>query len=210
LRPTTLTPDAVIADNAAESRASRVETLANGVATRASNSQLALCAILATVGMLFAGFASAYLVRREGLDWVQVQLPSILIVNTIVLLASSATVELSRSALLRERSRSAVLWAATTSFLGLLFLAGQFVAWEQLRAQGVYLPSDPYSSFFYMLTAAHGLHLLGGIIVLTYMLWRVARSQSDREVTDVFSSCAAYWHFVGGVWVLLYLLMRLY
>ena len=94
--------------------------------------------------------------------------------------------------------------------LGLAFLAGQLDAWQQLAAQGVYLPSGPYSSFFYVLTAAHGLHLGGGIVVLLYLLWRMRRARQDRGVSEVFRNCATYWHFVGGVWVLLYLLLRLY
>ena len=193
-----------------EINAPAVEPLSGDVSTAVSNSQLALFAILATVGMLFAGFASAYLVRREGLDWIQEQLPAILVLNTIVLLASSATIEVSRSALRQNYSHKAILWAAVTTVLGLVFLGGQVAAWRELAARGVYLPSNPYSSFFYMLTAAHGLHLFGGIIALAYLLWRISRWHSDRNVTDVFGSCATYWHFVDGVWVLLYLLLRLY
>jgi cytochrome c oxidase subunit III len=175
-----------------------------------SNGQLAVLAFLATAGMLFAGFASAYLVRREGTDWIREPLPTILIFSTLVLLISSATMEISRSALRRGESAAALLWAATTTLLGLAFLAGQLDAWKQLAAQGVYLPSGPYSSFFYVLTAAHGLHLAGGIVALGYLLWRMWRPERDRGVLDVFRNCATYWHFVGGVWLLLYLLLRLY
>lgn len=210
MRSTSLTPELTIADAATELRLPAIDLAAADAAPSVSNSQLALCAILATVGMLFAGFASAYLVRREGLDWVQEQLPAILVLNTIVLLASSTTIEVSRAALRRGRSQKAILWAAVTTFLGLLFLAGQVDAWRQLAAQGIYLPSNPYSSFFYMLSAAHGIHLLGGIVVLAYLLWRISRSRLDGGTADVFGSCAAYWHFVGGVWVLLYLLLRTY
>jgi cytochrome c oxidase subunit 3 len=175
-----------------------------------SNGQLAVLAVLATAGMLFAGFASAYLVRREGTDWNREPLPAILIFSTIVLLTSSATMEISRSALKRGDTTVALLWAGTTAFLGLTFLAGQLDAWQQLAARGLYLPSGPYSSFFYVLTAAHGLHLFGGIVALAYLLWRISRSGRDRGIIDVFRNCATYWHFVGGVWVLLYLLLRLY
>ena len=175
-----------------------------------SNGQLALLALLATAGMLFAGFASAYLVRREGTDWNREPLPTILIFTTIILLVSSITIEVSRSALRRGETTVALLWAGTTTLLGLAFLAGQWDAWRQLAARGLYLPTSPYSSFFYMLTAAHGLHLFGGIIVLAYLFWRMARSEKGRGVTSVFRNCATYWHFVGGVWLLLYLLLRLY
>jgi cytochrome c oxidase subunit 3 len=185
-------------------------SLALRASTPASKGQLTVLAILATVGMLFAGFASAYLVRREGADWNREPLPTILIFTTIILLISSATLEISRSALKRGDRAVALLWAGTTMLLGLAFLVGQLDAWSQLAARGLYLPSGPYSSFFYVLTAAHGLHLGGGIIALTYLLWRMSRPMPVRKVRDVFSNCATYWHFVGGVWVLLYLLLRLY
>ena len=210
MNSTTLAPEVAVPDSLVDTSALRVEALSRDASSSVSNSQLAVFAILATMGMLFAGFASAYLVRREGLDWVQQQLPSVLVWNTVILLASSATIEISRSALRQSRSGKAVLWAAVTTILGLAFLGGQFAAWRQLEAEGVYLPSNPYSSFFYMLTAAHGLHLLGGIVALVYLLSRIVRSTSKQTVADIFGSCATYWHFVGGVWVLLYLLLRSY
>jgi cytochrome c oxidase subunit 3 len=157
--------------------------------------------------MLFAGFASAYLVRREGTDWIREQLPAILGFNTFVLLASSATMEASRASFRRCRSRGVMLWIAASAMLGLVFLGGQIIAWRQLVAKGVYLPSNPYSSFFYVLTAVHGVHLLGGIVALGYLGWRVVRRGPNLAGMDVLGSCATYWHFVGGVWLFLYLLL---
>jgi cytochrome c oxidase subunit 3 len=188
----------------------RCDSIALHAPAPASKGQLTVLALLATAGMLFAGFASAYLVRREGSDWNREPLPTILIFSTIVLLISSATLEISRSALKRGEKTVALLWAATTTLLGFAFLAGQLDAWSQLAARGLYLPSGPYSSFFYVLTAAHGLHLCGGIVALGYLLWRMSRSGYDRGIEDIFGNCATYWHFVGGVWVLLYFLLRTY
>jgi cytochrome c oxidase subunit III len=198
----------MIADTLRELSADESVPIPRG--TTVSTGQLTVLALLATAGMLFAGFASAYLVRREGADWVREPLPTILIFSTMILLISSATLEISRSALRRGESTAALLWAGATTFLGLAFLAGQLDAWKQLAAQGVYLPSGPYSSFFYVLTAVHGVHLGGGIIALAYLLWRIWRSEPGRGIMDVFRSCAMYWHFVGGVWLLLYLLLRMY
>jgi cytochrome c oxidase subunit 3 len=175
-----------------------------------SNGQLAVLALLGTAGMLFAGFASAYLVRRAGTDWDPEPLPTILIFTTIILLVSSGTIEISRSALRRGEKAVALLWASTTAVLGMAFLTGQLDAWRQLAARGIYLPSGPYSSFFYVLTAAHGVHLAGGLVALGYLLWRIRRSEQDRNVIEISRNCATYWHFVGGVWLLLYLLLRLY
>jgi cytochrome c oxidase subunit 3 len=173
-------------------------------------SQLTVLGLLATVGMLFAGFASAYLVRREGTDWMREQLPAILKLNTILLLASSAALEAARWARGRDQSKSLRVWVAASAVLGLTFLGGQVEAWRQLTARGVYLPSSPYSSFFFVLTAVHGVHLLGGIVALVFLLWRVYQSQSILAETGVLDGCATYWHFVDGIWVLLYLLLLFY
>jgi cytochrome c oxidase subunit 3 len=176
----------------------------------ASKAQLTLLAVLATVGMLFAGFASAYLVRREAVDWAREQLPGILVLNTVVLLASSAALEVARAAHRRGRARPVRHWVAAGALLGLVFLGAQLVAWKQLAAQGVYLPSSAYSSFFFMLTAVHGVHLAGGILALGYLVWRVSRYQSLRRPDGLLDGCVAYWHFVDGVWVFVYFLLLSY
>ena len=176
----------------------------------ASKEQLTVLVVLATVGMLFAGFASAYLVRREAVDWAREQLPGILVFNTLVLLASSAALEAARAAHRRGRSRDVRNWVAVGALLGLAFLGAQLVAWGQLAARGVYLPSSSYSSFFYMLTAVHGVHLAGGILALGYLLWRVSRYKLRRIEEGLLNGCVVYWHFVDSVWVFLYLFLLSY
>jgi len=129
--------------------------------------------------------------------------------NTVVLLASSLTLELSRRSLAAMKSGEGPFrrWGYVTLALGCAFLAGQFQAWRQLAARGVYLSTNPSSSFFYLLTAAHGLHLLGGIGALTYVVarargtWRVS---GKRTVVDL---TALYWHFMDGLWVYILLLL---
>ena len=188
-----------------------IQTAGSGCAdVAASKEQLTVLAVLATVGMLFAGFASAYLVRRQGMDWAREQLPGILVFNTCVLLASSAALEAARAAHRRHRSRNVRHWVAAGALLGLVFLGAQFVAWSQLAARGVYLPSSAYSSFFYMLTAVHGVHLAGGILALGYLLWRVSRYKLRRIEEGLLNGCVVYWHFVDGVWVFLYLFLLSY
>jgi cytochrome c oxidase subunit 3 len=162
---------------------------------------------LAAVVMLFAAFTSAYVVRKGiSLDWRPSALPSILWLNTAVLVASSVTFERAR----RERECS-LAWLSATAALGLVFLAGQYTAWVQLRARGVYLASNPSSSFFYLLTGAHGLHLLGGIVALLYVVWRAWRSRNPerfwRTRQAAIESTAIYWHFMDGLWVYLILLL---
>ena len=179
-------------------------------ATEVSAGQLLVWALVATVAMLFAGFASAYLVRREGLDWVRVQLPSILRVNTVVLLASSAAMELARRAHRRGNVGAVKHWVQVSVALGGAFLLGQATAWRQLAAQGIYLPTNPYSSFFYMLTAMHAAHLLGGMLALSYLLWRVSRANGRAIKAPPLDGCATFWHFLDGIWICLYLLLLFY
>src|SRR5215467_12160794 len=131
-------------------------------------SSTAVWVFVASICMTFAALTSALIVRHGGaLDWRHLRLPSILYLNTAVLLASSVTLELGRRQVAAfmggQISSHAARWLNVTLGLGLLFVAGQFVAWQQLRGQGLYLATNPNSSFFYLFTAAHGVHLLGGL-----------------------------------------------
>ncbi len=175
-----------------------------------NTAQLGLWTLLATLTMLFAGFTSAYLVRRAGADWRPVSLPSILWFNTALLLSSSITLEIARASVRRSRMDAVKGWLLATTLLGVAFLIGQLFAWRQLAAQGVYLPTSPHSSFFYMLTGVHGVHLLGGIMALLSALGRAWRS---RWILSGFSSlnlCTTYWHFVDGLWLYLFALMSIW
>ncbi len=159
--------------------------------------------------MFFMALTSAYIVRKGfGNDWFQVPLPRTLWLNTALLLASSLTVEMARRRLARGDSRGFQgFWMATTA-LGVLFLAGQLVAWRQLVAAGAYLASNPASSFFYTLTASHGVHLLGGIIALLFVAFRrFERANVTRSLAAEIASI--YWHFMDGLWVFLLALLYL-
>lgn len=156
----------------------------NDSVARAGANRTLLAAILASVLMLFTAFAAAYLERVAARGWSRIALPGILWLTTGLLLASSVTLELAR----RRRLRGALY---ATVVLGVLFLAGQFVAWLQLRADGVFLPTNPHGSFFYLLTAVHGLHVLAGLAALL-----VARARPAA-----LGLCAAFWHLMAVVWI---------
>ncbi len=172
-----------------------------------NTAQLGLWALLATLSMLFAGFTSAYLVRRAGSDWQPISMPPILWFNTGLLLSSSITMELARTSMKRWRLEAFKGWLLMTTLLGLTFLGGQLFAWRQLAAHGVYLPTNPHSSFFYMLTGTHAMHLLGGIGALLYALSRAWRSFWTPHEATRLDLCATYWHFVDGLWLYLFLLL---
>jgi cytochrome c oxidase subunit 3 len=162
---------------------------------------------IVSILMFFMALASAFLVRRgSSTDWVAVRIPPLLWINTMVLLVSSATIELARKRLaIQDISGFKRYWNSST-VLGVLFLAGQVVAWRQLESQGIYLASNPASSFFYIFTGAHALHLLGGVGALLYVasrnfdLAKVSRSVA-AEVTSY------YWHFLDALWIFLLLLL---
>ena len=167
--------------------------------------------VLFAITMMFAAFTSALVVRKgASLDWRHFTLPSILYFNTLLLLVSSVTLEVSRHRVaafmggLRSQSESPARWLYITLSLGLLFVAGQYIAWRQLSAQGLFLATNPSSSFFYVLTAAHALHILGGLGGIIFVIRKLSQSVLRRSTLD---ATARYWHFMDVLWVYLLLLL---
>jgi cytochrome c oxidase subunit 3 len=202
-------------------------------ATRLRRARLGLLVALTPVLMLFVSFTSAYVVR-QGLptfnsrtnqmerDWIPVKLPALLLVNTGVLLLSSLGMELARRQIKREAALAAtsgiaagsrseegkIPWLAITVVLGLLFLAGQWMAWRQLAANGFYVSTTPSSSFVYLLTGTHAVHLMGGVLALLIAgaASLMRRSLATRSI--VVDVTAWYWHFMAGLWVYIFSLMK--
>jgi cytochrome c oxidase subunit 3 len=170
-------------------------------------SRFGLLAFLGTVSMLFVGFTSAYILRRASADWQPLKAPPILWVNTAALLASSASLEMARRRLRGWDLSSCARFVLLTGALGLLFVAGQYVGWQQLAAQGVFLASNPHSSFFYVLTGLHAIHILGGLCWFVAVLRRLHR-MAYLPGEDGLRLFATYWHFLGVLWV--YLLWLLF
>jgi len=164
---------------------------------------------IVSILMFFMALASAYLVERTTSQrWVPVHLPAILWVNTIILVASSATMERARQRLAQaDVSGFRTMWFVTT-LLGLAFLSGQLVAWRQLVAQGIYVATNQGSSFFYIFTAVHGVHLLGGICALIYVYRRNFES-AKISVSLAAEVSSYYWHFMDGLWLFLLALLYL-
>jgi cytochrome c oxidase subunit 3 len=202
---------------------------------RLRRARLGLICGIATVSMVFISLTSAYVVR-QGLptfdgatnsyvrDWGQVQLPWLLLaINTALLLVSSLTMEFAR----RDIKRRAALaplqsmpgislgeeksfpWLGVTVLLGFGFLVGQWLAWGELKARGFFVDTNPNSSFVYLLTAAHAVHLAGGIIAL---MWASVTSLLHRPVEGrriVVDVTAWYWHFMAVLWIYVFALLAL-
>jgi cytochrome c oxidase subunit III len=180
-----------------------------GASRRASFVGLIILLIAST--MVFLAFTGAFLMRREiSNDWVSMSKPRILWWNTGILIASSVSLEIARRAL---RSGSRLLfnrWWTCGTMLGLLFLFGQALAWRQLKEAGLYIASTPSVSFFYILTASHALHLLGGVTALVYVdvqALRFSLGPAKRTAIDV---SAVFWHFLDILWLYLMALFYLW
>jgi cytochrome c oxidase subunit 3 len=171
------------------------------LARRQYTRELGLWMFLGTVTMLFAAFTSALVVRRSGLDWQQAALPPFLSANTAVLLLSSVAIEFARRA--RRPSPAARRGLATAGGLGLLFLAGQVGVWRQLSAAGVYVSTNPSSSFFYILTAVHATHLIAALVVLALVLRMTTQQRHAEAWPHLVGLAATFWHFLTATWLYL-------
>jgi cytochrome c oxidase subunit III len=168
-----------------------------------------LLVLIAASIMVFAALTSAFVVRR-GLsdDWTSLPKPPVLFVNTAVLILSSVVLDLSRRALKAgNRSRFNLWWTVATG-LGIAFLVGQAYAWRQLNDAGFFISTNPASSFFYVLTASHAFHLLGGVAALVYVDVQALRLRLGPAKRTAIDVAAIFWHFLDGLWV--YLMVLLY
>jgi cytochrome c oxidase subunit 3 len=163
---------------------------------------------LSGILMFFMALVSAYIVRKDmpNSAWVQLNIPRILWLNTLILIASSFTLARSRGRFLANDDAGFRHWWGVTTILGIFFLIGQIIAWGQLAAAGLFLATNPASSFFYVFTAAHGLHLLGGVLALLLVAFRPTHKLTRSTATEIVSM---YWHFMDGLWVFLFLLFLL-
>lgn len=164
---------------------------------------------IVSVTMFFMALVSAYVVRKGSSgDWSSFHFPALIWVNTVILLSSSATLEVARRQLAAAKWSAFRTWWIITTLLAFAFLAGQILVWRQLLAQGVYLASNPASSFFFVFTGLHALHILAGVGALLFVALR------DFDQTRVSLATAAgvtsyFWHFLDGLWIFLAVLLYL-
>lgn len=173
--------------------------------------RIGILVAIAAILMMFVGLVSAYIVRAvsPANDWVSLTMPRILLFSTALLFISSVTLEMARRYLLNGRVQDYSRWLIITAWLGFGFLVAQLLAWRSLAGQGVYLSSNPHSAFFYVMTALHGLHLLGGVIALGYLVWRALKEKvMDKELkirrVGMVEAARLYWHFLDILWVALF------
>lgn len=169
--------------------------------------------LLAAVVMMFVALVSSYIFLSGGEQWQPVRMPRTFTLSTGLILVSSATMELARRRLRQEDNRRYRKWLLVTLVLGLAFVGSQLLGWKQLVAEGVYLSGNPHSSFFYLFTGAHGIHLLGGLIAVSYLAIRARRvlaGVANEKRLAAADAVSLYWHFMDGLWVCLFLLLLLW
>ena len=167
--------------------------------TGASSSPAAtigLGVFLAVVSSLFALFISAYFMRMQVADWVQLPAPKLLWFNTGVLILSSVALQYAQVAARRGRIENVGDGLIVGGLFALTFLVGQLYVWRQLNAAG-----------YFLFTGVHGLHLLGGLVALGKTADKVWRGFEVNQVRLSVRLCALYWHFLLALWLVLFNLL---
>ncbi len=160
--------------------------------------------------MLFAAFTSAYVVRKSAGEWLVFQLPNIFWYSTFVIFISSLTMHGAYWALKRNKF-SLVQWSTFLTFiLGVSFAVLQWLGWQELAAQGIRIAGNPAASFVYVITGAHVVHLLGGLVFLLFMLFKSFRHTISAKNSLPMQLCTTYWHFMDGLWIYLFFFLLLY
>jgi cytochrome c oxidase subunit 3 len=169
--------------------------------------------LLIVVMMMFGGLIGAYIVISTNgvLEWRPFSLPFQVYISTFLILASSLTYTVAQRSIKFNRQVEAKNWLLATTVLGGMFISSQTLAWLALVSRGFYLGTNPYSAFFYIMTALHAVHVFGGIIALGYVVlqnWH--KTESEKEIErrrDVSGAVGWYWHFMGGLWLVLLFLL---
>jgi len=169
--------------------------------------KVGLGVFLAVATSLFALLISAYYMRMAGADWTTLAVPKALWLNTGVLVLSSVAMQWTRGAAKRGAIVGVRIGLIATGVFTFGFLAGQLWVWRQLSASGYFLTANPANSFFYLLTALHGMHLLGGLWVWAKTTTRVARGAEVGAVRLSVELCTVYWHYLLLVWLALFALL---
>ena len=165
--------------------------------------KIGLGVFLAVVGSLFALFISAYSMRMNMVDWRALPIPRLLWFNTAILVLSSVALQWAYMAARRNDIDGVIVGLCAGGASAVTFLIGQLLAWRELSVAGYFLVSNPANSFFYLITALHGLHLVGGLVAVGRTTAKVWHGAAVTQVRLSVELCAIYWHFLLLVWLVL-------
>jgi cytochrome c oxidase subunit 3 len=172
--------------------------------TRASDEPTAMVGLftfLCVATSLFGLFIVSYNFRMELADWVSVSKPGVLWLNTLLLILSSVAFQFARNASEADDVKQVKLGVITGGVTSILFIVGQLFAWRQLVASGVFSIQNPASEFYFLITALHALHVLGGLVVWGKTVWRMIGGEDVRLSVDL---CTVYWHYLLVIWIILF------
>jgi cytochrome c oxidase subunit 3 len=169
--------------------------------------KVGLGVFLAVAGCLFSLMTAAYFTRMDSPDWQSPPMPGILWLNTLALFTSSVAIQMAQFAAVRSLHERLKAWLAAGAILAAAFLFGQFWAWRELAAAGVYASDNPANAFFYLLTGVHALHLVGGLVALARTTAKAWEDRLNASLTTSVELCAIYWHFLLFVWLLLFAML---
>jgi cytochrome c oxidase subunit III len=174
--------------------------------------KFALWLFMATVVMLFAAWTSAYIVKRGEPGWSSFDLPRQFWINSWIIAASSLSLIWAQFSAKRDELEKVKVGLTITTVLGVAFLIGQWIAWEKMVDMNYHftgMGSNTSSSFIYVLSGVHGLHLVSGVIFLVVTLVATYRYKVHSKNMVQLEMCASYWHFLGGLWLYLFVFLLL-
>jgi cytochrome c oxidase subunit 3 len=182
-------------------------------ASIASKSRIFTAFLLIVVVMTFGGLMAAYIViaTNNVPEWTPFDLPIQVWISTVIILLSSVTYHMATNAFNSQEQIKAKKWLLATTILGAAFISSQILSWVILTGRGLYVQSNPYAGFFYILTAVHAVHVVGGITALSTVLLRswypTAIHQELVKRKALSQAVGWYWDFMGGIWIVLFILL---
>ncbi len=171
--------------------------------------KFALWLFIVSIVMMFAALTSAYIVRQAEGDWLIYELPTIFLINTIILLSSSITMHVAYVAAKKDNFKTLKVAIVLTAALAIAFLIGQYYAWGALVDIEVYFVGNPAGSFLYVISGLHAFHLITGVIFIFIMLFSAFKYKIHSKNMVKMEMCTTYWHFLDGLWVYLYIFLLL-
>lgn len=186
-----------------EDQPGTVENLQGGVVSMPPE-RIGLWTFLAVATSVFGLFIVAYNFRLELDDWVSVPKPLMLWLNSALLILASIALQWARVAASEDKLPTVKVGLIAGGLFSLAFIGGQFIAWRQLTATGYFMTANPANSFFYLITALHGVHVLGGLWVWAKTSFKVLRGSKLEDVRLSVELCTVYWHYLLIVWAVLF------
>jgi cytochrome c oxidase subunit 3 len=167
---------------------------------------------IGSIVMMFAGMTSAYIVKKNQGNWLAIELPVLFWYSTAVIVASSISMIIASKALQAGKLDSYKAFITLTAILGVVFISLQWMGFKDLELRGVALigaQSNSASSFLFVITGLHMLHVLGGVIALLVVFFRSFWTKSDQNSIVSVQIVATYWHFVDILWIYLFIFYQM-